>query len=144
MPDEEQRELAALYMAKGFSQAEAERIAERMFEDPRTALDALVREELGLDPSELGSPWGAAGGSFAAFCVGAMVPVIPYLFGGGTASFVASLALSLGALFLVGAAVSLLTGRSMLLSGLRQMGLGAAAAAVTYAVGRIIGVSVAG
>jgi vacuolar iron transporter family protein len=144
MPDEEQRELAALYMAKGFSQEEAERIAQRMFEDPRTALDALVREELGLDPSELGSPWGAAGGSFAAFCIGAMVPVIPYLFGGGTANFVASLVLSLGALFLVGAGVSLLTGRSMLLSGLRQMGLGAAAAAVTFAVGRIIGVSVGG
>lgn len=144
MPDEERRELAALYMSKGFSQEEAERIAERMFEDPRTALDALVREELGLDPSELGSPWGAAGGSFAAFCVGAMVPVIPYLFGGGTASFAASLLLSLAALFLVGAAVSMLTGRSMLFSGLRQMGLGAAAAAVTYGVGRIIGVTVGG
>jgi len=144
MPDEEQRELAALYMAKGFPQAEAERMAGRMFEDPRRALDALVREELGLDPSELGSPWGAAAGSFAAFCVGAAVPVIPYLFGGGTASFVASLVLSLGALFLVGAGVSLLTGRSLLFSGFRQMGLGAAAAAVTFAVGRIIGVGVAG
>jgi VIT1/CCC1 family predicted Fe2+/Mn2+ transporter/rubrerythrin len=144
MPEEEQRELGALYMAKGFSQSEAERMAERMFEDPRTALDALVREELGLDPSELGSPWGAAAGSFAAFCVGAAVPVIPYLFGGGTASFVASLVLSLGALFLVGAGVSLLTGRSLLYSGFRQMGLGAAAAAVTFAVGRIIGVGVAG
>jgi VIT1/CCC1 family predicted Fe2+/Mn2+ transporter/rubrerythrin len=144
MPEEEQRELAALYMAKGFSRDEAERMAARMFEDPRTALDALVREELGLDPSELGSPWGAAAGSFAAFCVGAAVPVIPYLFGGGTASFVASLVLSLGALFLVGAGVSLLTGRGTLFSGFRQMGLGAAAAAVTFLVGRIIGVGVNG
>ncbi len=144
MPDEERRELAALYMGKGFTRPEAERIAERMFEDPGTALDALVREELGLDPTELGSPWGAAAGSFAAFCVGAAVPVIPYLFGGGTASFVASLVLSLGALFLVGAGVSLLTGRSTLFSGLRQTGLGAAAAAVTFLVGRIIGVGVSG
>jgi len=144
MPDEERRELAALYMAKGFSRAEADRIADRMFEDPETALDALIREELGLDPDELGSPWGAAGGSFAAFCIGAAVPVIPYLFGGTTASFVASLVLSLGALFLVGAGVSLLTGRSTLLSGLRQMGLGAAAAAVTFLVGKLIGVGVGG
>ncbi len=144
MPDEERQELVALYMAKGFPRAEAERIADRMFEDPETALDALIREELGLDPDELGSPWGAAGGSFAAFCLGAAVPVIPYLFGGTTASFVASLVLSLGALFLVGAGVSLLTGRSTLLSGLRQMGLGAAAAAVTFVVGRLIGVGIAG
>ncbi len=144
MPDEERQELAALYMAKGFSRAEADRIADRMFEDPETALDALIREELGLDPDELGSPWGAAGGSFAAFCIGAVVPVIPYLFGGTTASFVASLVLSLGALFLVGAGVSMLTGRSTLLSGLRQMGLGAAAAAVTFLVGKLIGVGVGG
>jgi VIT1/CCC1 family predicted Fe2+/Mn2+ transporter/rubrerythrin len=144
MPEEEQRELAALYVAKGFSTEEAARISARMFADPETALDALVREELGLDPDELGSPWGAAGGSFLAFCVGAIVPVIPYLFGGGTVAFVASFGVSLVALFLVGAAVSLLTGRSTLFSGFRQLGIGAAAAAVTYAVGSIIGVGVAG
>jgi vacuolar iron transporter family protein len=144
MPEEEQRELVALYMAKGFPRPEAERIAARMFEDPKTALDTLVREELGLDPDELGSPWGAATGSFLAFCVGAAVPVIPYLFGGGSASFAASLVLSLAALFLVGAGVSLLTGRSLLFSGFRQLGLGAAAAAVTFAVGKVIGVNVGG
>jgi VIT1/CCC1 family predicted Fe2+/Mn2+ transporter/rubrerythrin len=144
MPEEEERELAALYMAKGFTAAEAEAIAARMFADPQTALDTLVREELGLDPDELGSPWGAAIGSFLAFCAGAAVPVIPYLLADGSVAFYASILLSLGSLFLVGAAVSLLTGRSLWYSGLRQMALGAVAAAVTYAVGKVIGVSVAG
>ncbi len=144
MPEEEQRELAAIYMSKGFPRDEAERIAERMFRDPKLALDTLVREELGLDPDELGSPWGAAIGSFLAFAVGAVIPVIPYLFGSGTAVFFVSLAMSLAALFVVGAAVSLLTGRSMLYSGVRQMGIGAAAAGVTYLVGSLIGVAVTG
>jgi VIT1/CCC1 family predicted Fe2+/Mn2+ transporter/rubrerythrin len=144
MPEEEQKELAALYMAKGFTREEADTIAARMFEDPKTALDTLVREELGLDPDELGSPWGAAIGSFLAFCVGAAIPVIPYFFGSSAAIFALSFGLSLGALFLVGAAVSLLTGRSLLYSGFRQMGLGAAAAIVTYGVGKVIGVGVAG
>ena len=144
MPDEERAELAALYRAKGFEPAEADRIAERLFRDPATALDALVREELGLDPDELGSPWGAAGGSFAAFAVGAAIPVLPFVLAGGDVAFVASLALSLVALFDVGAGVSLLTGRSTLYSGVRQVAIGAAASAVTYAVGSVIGVSVGG
>ena len=144
MPEEEQQELAGLYVAKGFPRAEAERIAARMFEDPQTALDTLVREELGLDPDELGSPWGAASGSFLAFALGAVIPVIPYLFASGTTAFAASLVLSLIALFLVGAGVSLLTGRGLVFSGLRQLAIGAAAAAVTYAVGSVIGVAVAG
>ncbi len=144
MPEEEERELAALYMGKGFTAEEAEAIAARMFADPQMALDTLVREELGLDPDELGSPWGAAIGSFLAFCAGAAVPVIPYLLADGPAAFYASIVLSLGSLFLVGAGVSLLTGRSLWFSGLRQMGLGAAAAAVTYAVGKVIGVGIAG
>ncbi len=144
MPEEEQRELAAIYVAKGFPRDEAERIAARVFRDPELALDTLVREELGLDPDELGSPWGAASGSFLAFAVGAIIPVLPYLVASGTTAFLASLGLSLIALFGVGAAVSLLTGRSMLYSGFRQMGIGAAAAAVTYAVGTVIGVGVGG
>ncbi len=144
MPEEEERELAALYMAKGFPRAEADRIAAKMFEDPNTALDTLVREELGLDPDELGSPWGAALGSFLAFGAGAIIPVIPYLLLDGTTAFVASIVLSLIGLFLIGAAVSLLTGRSMVFSGLRQLAIGAGAAAITFAVGTIIGVNVAG
>jgi len=144
MPDDEQRELVAIYVGKGIPRDEAEQLAARMFEDRGVALDTLVREELGLDPDELGSPWGAATGSFLAFAAGAAVPVVPYLFATGTAAFAASLGLSLLALFAVGAGVSLLTGRGLLFSGLRQVGIGAAAAGVTYIVGRIIGVGVAG
>jgi VIT1/CCC1 family predicted Fe2+/Mn2+ transporter len=144
MPEEEEAEMAALYRAKGFKEDEAKAIAHRLFEDPERALDQLIREELGLDPDELGSPLGASGGSFAAFALGAFVPVLPYLLLTGTAAFVASIGLSLVALFLVGAGVSLLTGRGVLFSGLRQVGIGAAAAIVTFVVGSLIGVSVAG
>jgi VIT1/CCC1 family predicted Fe2+/Mn2+ transporter len=144
MPAEEQAELAQVYRAKGFTEAEAATIAERMFRDPQHALDTLVREELGLDPDELGSSWGAAGGSFVAFGIGAVIPVIPYLITVGQGAFFASIGLSIAALFAVGAGVSLLTGRSLLFSGGRQVLIGAAAAIVTYFVGLAIGVSVAG
>ncbi len=144
MPEEEEAELAASYRAKGFTHGEAARIAHRIFEDPEMALDMLVREELGLDPDQLGSAWGAAGGSFVAFSVGAAVPVVPYLFGGGTAVLAISLGLSLMALFAVGAAVSLLTGRSAIFSGARQLGIGLGASVVTYLIGSLVGVSVAG
>jgi VIT1/CCC1 family predicted Fe2+/Mn2+ transporter len=144
MPEEEEAELAAVYRAKGFTPEEARTIAKRMFVDPEHALDTLVREELGLDPDELGSAWGAAFGSFVAFALGAIVPVVPYLFGSGAAAFWIAIVASLGALFLVGAGVSLLTGRSLVFSGARQVGIGAAAAVVTYFVGTAIGVSVAG
>jgi VIT1/CCC1 family predicted Fe2+/Mn2+ transporter len=142
MPEEEERELALVYRSKGFTEEEAAKIAGRMFTDPEHALDTMVREELGLDPDELGSAWGAAGGSFVAFGIGAILPVLPYLFGGGSVAFTVSIALSMVALFAVGAGVSLLTGRSLLFSGARQVGIGAAAAAVTYAVGLAIGVAV--
>jgi VIT1/CCC1 family predicted Fe2+/Mn2+ transporter len=142
MPEEEQAELAQVYRAKGFTEAEAATIAERMFRDKSHALDTLIREELGLDPEQLGSPWGAAAGSFVAFAVGALVPVVPYLLTVGSGAFVASLALSIAALFAVGAGVSLLTGRSLLFSGARQVLIGAAAAVVTYVVGLAIGVAV--
>lgn len=141
MPEEEQAELAQVYRAKGFTAAEAEAIAARMFTDKEHALDTLVREELGLDPDELGSPWGAAGGSFIAFGVGALIPVVPYLLASGSTAFLAAIALSIGALFAVGAGVSLLTGRSLLFSGARQVLIGAAAAIVTYLVGNVIGVA---
>jgi VIT1/CCC1 family predicted Fe2+/Mn2+ transporter len=144
MPEEEEAEMAALYRAKGFRDDEAKAIAHRLFEDPERALDQLIREELGLDPDELGSPYGAAGGSFVAFAIGAFVPVIPYLVLSGGAAFGASIALSLVALFAVGAAVSLLTGRGVLFSGVRQVAIGAAAAIVTFVVGSVIGVNVGG
>jgi VIT1/CCC1 family predicted Fe2+/Mn2+ transporter/rubrerythrin len=141
MPREEEAELEAVYRAKGFPEKEAAEVAARLFEDPEVALDTLVREELGLDPDELGSPWGAAAGSFAAFAAGAAVPVLPYVIADGSAAFAASLGLSLAALFAVGAGVSLLTGRSAIFSGLRQTGIGLGAAAVTYLVGSAIGVT---
>jgi VIT1/CCC1 family predicted Fe2+/Mn2+ transporter/rubrerythrin len=144
MPEEEEAELAAVYRAKGFTAEEARAIAKRMFADPQHALDTLVREELGLDPDELGSAWGAAFGSFVAFALGALVPVVPYLFGSGGGAFWSAIGASLVALFLVGAGVSLLTGRGLLFSGARQVVIGAAAAVVTYFVGTAIGVSVAG
>jgi vacuolar iron transporter family protein len=142
MPDEERAELAAIYRAKGFSAAEADKIAEKLFRDPEHALDTLIREELGLDPDQLGSPWGAAGGSFVAFAIGAVVPVVPFLFGGSLTVVVVSIGLSLAAMFAVGVGVSLMTGRSALFSGVRQVAIGGAAAAVTFLVGRVIGVSI--
>jgi vacuolar iron transporter family protein len=144
MPEEEEAEMAALYRAKGFNADEAKAIAHRLFEDPERALDQLIREELGLDPDELGSPFGAAFGSFVAFALGAFVPVVPYLIGSGVGAFVAAIGLSLVALFAVGGGVSLLTGRGVLFSGARQVAIGAAAAIVTFVVGTAIGVSVAG
>ncbi len=143
MPDEEQAELAAIYRTKGFSEEEAARVAARLFRDPDAALDTLIREELGLDPDQLGSPWGAAFGSLISFAIGAAIPVLPYLVLTGGAAFGASIILSLAAMFLVGLGISLLTGRSALFSGFRQMGIGAAAAGVTFLVGRLIGVTTA-
>jgi VIT1/CCC1 family predicted Fe2+/Mn2+ transporter len=142
VPDEEMRELSLIYQAKGIPKDEADQTARRLMENPEIALDTLVREELGLDPSQLGSPWGASIGSFVAFGAGAIVPVIPFFFADASTPFVvASAGLSAVALFVVGAGVSLFTGKSMLYSGARQVGLGAAAAAVTYGIGRLIGVS---
>src|SRR3954447_4330277 len=143
MPEEEEAEMAASYRSKGFAPDEAARIAHRIFQDPDTALDMLIREELGLDPDELGSPWGAAGSSFVAFAIGAVIPLLPFLLTSGTPAFVAALGMSFIALFLVGAGVSVFTGRNTLFSGTRQVAIGAAAAAVTYAVGTLIGANVA-
>jgi VIT1/CCC1 family predicted Fe2+/Mn2+ transporter len=142
-PDKERDELAAIYRAKGLSASESELVAERLMQDPQHALDTKIREELGLDPNELGSPWMAAGGSFLAFGLGAVIPLAPFLVLIGMAAIVASVAMALGSLFVVGALVSLLTGRSLLYSGLRQVVIGGAAAVVTYVVGSLIGVSVA-
>ncbi|HEX8939130.1 MAG TPA: VIT1/CCC1 transporter family protein, partial [Candidatus Limnocylindrales bacterium] len=120
IPEEEEAELAAVYRSKGFAPEEAARIAHRIFQDRRAALDTLVREELGLDPGELGNPWRAAIGSFFAFAAGAAVPVVPFLFGGGPVVFGLGVGLALLGSFLVGAGVSLFTGRSIVYSGVRQ------------------------
>ncbi len=142
MPDAEERELAAIYRSKGIPAAESARIAQRLMQDPEAALDTKVREELGLDPDELGSPWGAAGSSFVAFGVGAIIPLAPFLLSSGTTALVVAFGLALAALFVVGAGVSLVTGRSLVFSGLRQVAIGALAASVTFLVGTLIGVEI--
>jgi VIT1/CCC1 family predicted Fe2+/Mn2+ transporter len=140
-PEEERHELALIYRGKGLSKEEAERLAQQLFRDRDVALDSLVREELGLDPEELGSPYGAAASSFLAFASGAILPVLPYFFGAGTLNVVLSLAIGGLALFSVGALVSVFTGRGALWSGGRQLAIGLAAAAVTFGLGSLIGVS---
>ncbi len=141
LPEEEEREIALIYQAKGLPKEQAEALAAKMMERPEQALDTLVREELGLDPSELGSPWGAAIGSFLSFAGGAFVPVIPFITGASTFHVMASAVLSALALFTVGAALSLFTGRNPWVSGGRQVGLGGLAAVLTFGIGRLVGVS---
>ena len=143
LPEIERREIAAIYRNKGLSADEADLVATRLMEDPEQALDTKIREELGLDPDDLGSPWVAAGSSFVAFAVGAFVPLLPFLVTSGTVAIALAVLLSLVALFIVGALVSLLTGRSLLFSGVRQVAIGGGAALVTFVVGTFIGVTVA-
>jgi vacuolar iron transporter family protein len=143
-PKEEEEELALIYQAKGIPEADAHSMARRIVANPRTAIDTLAREELGLDPSQLGSPWSAAGSSFVAFIVGAFVPVLPYLITAGAKAFAFSALLSCFALFAIGALISMFTARGPLLSGLRMLFIGLMASAITYSVGWLLGVSVAG
>ena len=143
-PKEEEEELSLIYQAKGIPEEEANLLAHRIIQNPKTAIDTLAREELGLDPSQLGSPWGAAVSSFLAFVLGAIVPVIPYLASSGKTAFVFSASMSCLALFGVGALLSVFTARGPLSSGLRMLGIGLLASAITFSVGWLLGVSVAG
>ncbi len=145
-PDEEQKELELIYRAKGLDRDMAASIAAKIMSDPKTALDTLAREELGLDPDSLGSPVRVAVSSFIAFAIGASVVVIPYLFflapGASTAIPLAiSVVLAAASLLVVGGIVGRLSGRGVVFSALRQFLWGSGAAVVTFAVGRIIGVS---
>lgn len=142
-PDAEAAILRRIYTAKGLSDAEAILIVNRIMGDPGLALETFIREEIGLSEATMGSPLAAGGSSFVAFSIGAIIPVIPYLLMAGMAAFWVSLIASTIALFAVGAAVSFLTHRPPLLVGARQAGLGLAAAAVTYAIGILLGASVA-
>jgi VIT1/CCC1 family predicted Fe2+/Mn2+ transporter len=141
-PDEEHAELVLIYRAKGLSRPEAERLAGQIMTDRSVALDTLAREELGLDPSQLGSPWYAAISSLLSFAIGALVVIIPYLAGSGVAAALTAIGLALAAMFGVGATIGALNGRSAIRMGLRQMLTGALAAAVTYGVGHLIGAHV--
>jgi VIT1/CCC1 family predicted Fe2+/Mn2+ transporter len=138
-PEEEHAELVLIYRAKGLSRPDAEKLADKIMADRSVALDTLAREELGLDPDELGSPWSAALSSLLAFALGAFVVVVPYLAGSGTAALLAAIVLALAAMFAVGASIGALNGRNALKSGLRQVIAGTLAAAVTFGVGHLIG-----
>jgi vacuolar iron transporter family protein len=139
-PEEELEELVLIYRAKGLPTAQAREIAQRIMSDREVALDTLAREELGLDPDELGSPWSAAFSSLVAFAIGALVVVLPYLVTGGRGAFVAAVLLALAAMATVGASIGVLNGRSPLRSAVRQVVVGVLAAGVTYGVGTLIGI----
>lgn len=140
-PQEEAAELALIFAAKGMEKAEARKLADKLIADPDRALDTLAREELGLNPDELGSPWGAATSSFFAFAAGAMIPLLPFLFLRGQEALFLTIALTCAALFAVGASLSLFTGRNAWLGGLRMLAVGSAAGAGTYVIGKALGVS---
>ena len=140
-PEEEANELALVYAARGMTPDAAKKLADDMIADREHALDTLAREELGLNPAELGSPPGAAVSSFLSFAVGGAIPLLPFLFSAGSSALLATIIVTAGALFAVGATLSLFTGRSALMSGSRMLAIGAAAAGVTYLVGKLLGVS---
>jgi VIT1/CCC1 family predicted Fe2+/Mn2+ transporter len=142
-PEEEAEELALIYQARGMHLDEARRVARELVKNEATALDALAREELGLNPDDLGSPWGAAIFSFLAFAIGAIVPLVPFLFGLplGRAVIVAAIMAGV-ALFGVGTALSLFTGRSALLGGLRMVLIGGGAGVATWLIGSWLGAAI--
>ncbi len=142
-PQEELEELALIYQAKGLPEERARELASHMMADRSNVIDTLAREELGIDPQELGgSAYVAAVTSFGLFAVGAAFPILPFIFWGGGTAILVSLAASAIGLFVIGAAITLMTGRSVLFSGMRQVLVGMAAAALTYGLGKLIGASV--
>ena len=140
-PQEEAAELALIYEAKGIDATQARQMADTLLQDPDRALDTLAREELGLNPDELGSPWGAAISSFISFAIGASLPVFPYLLLTGSNALIGVIMVTAIALFGVGAAISLFTGRHAFLGGLRMLLIGASAGAATWVIGRALGVA---
>ncbi len=141
-PEEEQEELALIYQSKGLPEDRAREMASHMMADKGNILDTLTREELGIDPEELGgSAYEAAFTSFFLFAFGALFPMLPYFFASGTRAIILSLVISALGLFIIGAAITLMTGKSIWFSGTRQVLVGIAAAALTYGIGKLIGVS---
>ncbi|MDR3478936.1 MAG: VIT1/CCC1 transporter family protein [Gammaproteobacteria bacterium] len=139
-PEEEAKELALIYEARGLPKEEAARIANILIQDPEKALDTLAREELGINPDDLVSPWGAAISSFVSFVVGALVPLLPFLFWQSRYNLVISIGLTAASLFGIGASLSLFTQRNAWASGLRTLLIGIAAGALTYFIGSLLGV----
>lgn len=146
VPEEEQAELALIYQSKGLPEETAKTLAAQLIANKDSALDTLAREELGIDPKELGgSAWVAAATSFGLFAAGAIFPILPFLFGFvGWQAMVASLAVSGIALMVIGGATALFTGGSMVRLALRSLAFGYGAAGITFAIGKLIGVAVAG
>jgi VIT1/CCC1 family predicted Fe2+/Mn2+ transporter len=140
-PEDEARELSLLYQAKGMSAELADEAAATIIADPTVALDTLVREELGLDPGDLGSPVRVALSSFASFAVGAAVPLVPFALMSGPSALVVAIVLTVLALVAVGAAVGRTSGAGVARSAARQLVVGVAAAGVTYAIGSAVGAS---
>jgi VIT1/CCC1 family predicted Fe2+/Mn2+ transporter len=138
-PEAEAEELALIYRAKGLDPCEAERIAATIMKDQDAALDTMAREELGLDPDGLGSPWSASFSSLIAFALGAMVVVLPYLVSSGLVALIVAIALAGSVLFAVGATIGLLNGQTALRAGTRQLVIGGAAALLVFGIGHLMG-----
>jgi VIT1/CCC1 family predicted Fe2+/Mn2+ transporter len=144
-PQEEQEELALIYQAKGLPEEQARQLAANIMANQETALDTLAREELGINPDELGgSAWEAAFTSFFLFALGAVFPIAPFFFTQGSEAVIISMVVSGIALFSIGALITILTGKNALLAGARQMLFGLLAAGITFAIGRLVGVTVGG
>ncbi|WP_457615969.1 VIT1/CCC1 transporter family protein [Lutibacter sp.] len=142
-PEEEKKELVLLYQAKGIDEENAKKLADKIFESKETALEALITEELGIDKDELGgSPWEAAFVSFFLFAIGAIIPLLPYFFTSGKMAFYLSAISSFFGLFIIGAAITLFTGKNVFYSGFRQVFFGLTAGAITYVIGSWIGASI--
>src|SRR3954451_270205 len=141
VPEAERRELAHIYQSRGVEPETADELASQMMRDPEVALETHAREELGIDPNALGSPIRAAASSFVSFAIGALVPLLPWFFGGGRAYVVASVVLGALGAVAVGAALARFTGRSVVWSAGRQLLLSAVAAAITYGIGSAVGVT---
>jgi VIT1/CCC1 family predicted Fe2+/Mn2+ transporter len=139
-PEEEAAELALIYEARGLPKDEAAKVAALLIKNPEKALDTLAREELGINPDDLVSPWGAAISSFISFTLGALIPLLPFLVSQSPYNLIISISITAVALFLIGASLSLFTQRNPWWSGMRTLLIGLAAGLVTYGVGHYLGV----
>lgn len=143
-PEAETRELAATFQRRGLDDGDAYRLAAAIMRDPEVALDVHAREELGVRPGQTGSPWQAALSSFVSFAIGALIPLVPWFFATGRPAVIASVLLGAASALAIGWTVAVFTGRSRLLSAMRQLGIAIVAAGVTYAIGLAVGAHVSG
>jgi vacuolar iron transporter family protein len=144
-PQEEIEELSLIYEARGLPRDQSVTLASKIMENPESAVQTLAREELGIDPDELGgSAWEAALTSFILFAIGAIVPLAPFFFWNGLTAVAISIVFSTLGLFTLGAVITLFTGQKVAFSGFRMVIFGLIAAAVTFGIGRLIGVSIGG